>query len=136
KRRLSYGELADDAAKQPMPGKVALKPASEFTLIGTPAPRIDSPEKVNGTARYGIDTRLPGLKVATVSACPVFGGKLKSVDDSKALAVKGVRQIVRLDNAVAVVADHMGAAKKGLAALAIEWDEGPHAKLDTAAIAA
>lgn len=136
KRRLSYGELADDAAKQPMPGKVALKPASEFTLIGTPAPRIDSPEKVNGTARYGIDTRLPGLKVATVSACPVFGGKLKSVDDSKALAVKGVRQIVRLDNAVAVVADHMGAAKKGLAALTITWDEGPNAHLTTADIVA
>ena len=72
------------------------------------------------------------MKIGTVAACPVLGGKLKSVDDSKALAVKGVHQVVHLDDAVCVVADHMGAAKKGLAALEIVWDEGPNAKLTTA----
>ena len=76
------------------------------------------------------------MKIATLAQSPVFGGRVKSVDDAKARAVKGVRQIVRLDDAVAVVADHMGAAKKGLAALVIEWDDGPHAKLDTAQIVA
>ena len=76
-------------------------------------------------------SRPPGVKIATLAQSPVFGGRVKSVDDTAAKAVKGVRQIVRLDDAVAVVADHMGAAKKGLAALEIEWDDGPHAKLDT-----
>jgi isoquinoline 1-oxidoreductase beta subunit len=71
------------------------------------------------------------VKIATLAQSPVFGGRLKSVDDTAAKAVKGVRQVVRLDDAVAVVADHMGAAKKGLAALVIEWDDGPHAKLNT-----
>ena len=84
-----------------------------FTLIGTPAKRLDTPEKVNGKAKYGIDAMLPGMKFAAVSACPVFGGKLKSVDDSKAMAIKGVRQLVKIDNAVAVVGDHMWAANKG-----------------------
>ena len=106
----------------------------DFKLIGTPAKRLDTPAKVNGTAVYGIDVRPPGVKIATLAQSPVFGGRVKSVDDAAAKAVKGVRQIVRLDDAVAVVADHMGAAKKGLAALVIEWDDGPHAKLDTAAI--
>jgi isoquinoline 1-oxidoreductase subunit beta len=84
---------------------------------------------VNGSAVYGIDVRPPGVKIATLAQSPVFGGRVKSVDDTAAKAVKGVRQIVRLDDAVAVVADHMGAAKKGLAALVIEWDDGPHARL-------
>jgi isoquinoline 1-oxidoreductase beta subunit len=83
---------------------------------------------------FGIDAKVPGMKIATVAACPVFGGKLSTVDDSKALAVKGVHQVVRLDDAVAVVADHMGAAKKGLAALDIQWDEGQNATLNTAEI--
>jgi isoquinoline 1-oxidoreductase subunit beta len=95
----------------------------------------DAAAKVNGTAVYGIDVRPPGVKIATLAQSPVFGGRVKSVDDTAAKAVKGVRQIVRLDDAVAVVADHMGAAKKGLAALAIAWDDGPHAKLSTADIA-
>jgi isoquinoline 1-oxidoreductase beta subunit len=134
-RRLKYSELAADAARQPVPESVVLKRPGEFRLIGTPAKRLDTPAKVNGTAVYGIDVRPPGVKIATLAQSPVFGGRVKSVDDSKAKAVKGVRQIVRLDDAVAVVADHMGAAKKGLAALKIEWDDGPHAKLDTAEIA-
>ena len=134
-RHLSYGELADDAARQPVPANVALKRPEDFTLIGTPAKRLDSPLKVNGSAQYGIDARPPGVKIATLAQSPVFGGRVKSLDDSAARAVNGVRQIVRLDDAVAVIADHMGAAKKGLAALKIEWDEGPHAQLDTVAIA-
>lgn len=134
-RRLGYGTLAADAAKVPVPENVALKKPADFKLIGTPAKRLDTPSKINGTALYGIDARPPGVKVATLAQSPVFGGRVKRVDDTAAKAVKGVRQIVRLDDAVAVVADHMGAAKKGLAALVIEWDEGPHAKLATADIA-
>jgi isoquinoline 1-oxidoreductase beta subunit len=130
-KRVKYGALAADAARMPVPDKVGLKRPQDFKLIGTPAKRLDTPAKVNGTAVYGIDVRRPGVKIATLAQSPVFGGRVKSVDDRAAKAVKGVRQIVRLDDAVAVVADHMGAAKKGLAALAIEWDDGPHAKLNT-----
>jgi isoquinoline 1-oxidoreductase beta subunit len=134
-QRLKYGELASEAAKMPVPVNVALKSPEEFKLIGTPAKRLDASGKVNGTAVYGIDARPPGVKFATLAQSPVFGGRVRSVDDTAARAVNGVRQIVRLDDAVAVVADHMGAAKKGLAALKIEWDEGPHAKLTTDDIA-
>jgi isoquinoline 1-oxidoreductase beta subunit len=134
-RRLTYGELAADAAQMPVPETVTLKRPEDFKLIGTPARRLDAPGKVNGTAQYGIDARPPGLKIATLAQSPVFGGRLKSLDDTAARAVKGVRQIVRLDDAVAVVADHMGAAKKGREALKIEWDDGPHAGLSTAQIA-
>jgi isoquinoline 1-oxidoreductase beta subunit len=129
-RRIKYGELAADAARMPVPESVALKRPEDFKLIGTPAKRLDTPAKVNGTAVYGIDVRPPGVKIATLAQSPVFGGRVKSVDDNAAKAVKGVRQIVRLDDAVAVVADHMGAAKKGLAALVIDWDDGAHAKLN------
>jgi isoquinoline 1-oxidoreductase subunit beta len=135
-KRAGYGALAGDAARMPVPQNVALKRPQDFTLIGTSAKRLDTPSKVNGTALYGIDARPPGVKIATLVQSPVFGGRVQSVDDTAAKAVKGVRQIVRLDDAVAVVADHMGAAKKGLAALVIEWDDGPHAKLDTGAIVA
>jgi isoquinoline 1-oxidoreductase beta subunit len=130
-RRASYGELSADAAKIPIPDNVALKRPEDFKLIGRPAKRLDTPAKVNGTAVYGIDVRPPGVKIATLAQSPVFGGRVKTADDSAAKAVNGVRQIVRLDDAVAVVADHMGAAKKGLAALVVEWDDGPHAKLNT-----
>lgn len=130
-RRARYGELAADAARIPVPQNVVLKQPQDFKLIGTPAKRLDTPAKVNGTAVYGIDVRPPGVKIATLAQSPVFGGRVKNVDDKAARAVKGVRQIVRLDDAVAVVADHMGAAKKGLEALVIEWDDGPHAKLST-----
>ena len=130
-RRLKYGELAADAAQMAVPESVTLKGSEEFKLIGTPAKRLDVSGKVNGTARYGIDARPPGVKIATLAQSPVFGGRLKSLDDTAAKAVKGVRQIVRLDDAVAVVAEHMGAAKKGLEALKIEWDDGPHAGLSS-----
>jgi isoquinoline 1-oxidoreductase beta subunit len=133
-RRLSYGALVDKAAALPLPRNVPLKHPKDFKLIGTSAKRLDAPDKVNGTAQFGIDVKVPGMKVATVAACPVFGGKLASVGDSKAKAIKGVHQVVRLADAVAVVADHMWAAKQGLAALDIRWDEGPNAKLSTADI--
>src|SRR3989441_5354531 len=133
-RSLGYGALVAQAAALPVPGHVTLKDPKDFQLIGTPAKRLDAPEKVNGTAQFGIDVTVPGMKVATVAACPVFGGKLASVDDAKARRIKGVQQVVRLDDAVAVVADHMWAAKQGLAALDIRWDEGPNAKLSTADI--
>jgi isoquinoline 1-oxidoreductase subunit beta len=133
-QRLTYGALVDAAAKLPVPDKVALKDPKDFTVIGTPAKRLDTPDKVNGKAKFGIDAMIPGMKFATVAACPVFGGKLKSVDGSKAMAIKGVHQVVSIDNAVAVVGDHMWAAMQGLAALDIEWDDGPNANVTTASI--
>jgi isoquinoline 1-oxidoreductase beta subunit len=133
-QRLSYGVLVDAATKLPVPDKIALKDPKDFTLIGTPAKRLDTPDKVNGKAKFGIDAMVLGMKFATVAACPVFGGKLKGVDDRKAMSIKGVRQVVRIDNAVAVVGDHMWAAMQGLAALDIEWDEGPNANVSTASI--
>jgi isoquinoline 1-oxidoreductase beta subunit len=134
KRSLGYGELADAAAALPVPDAktVALKDPKDFTLIGTRAKRLDTPDKVNGRAEYGIDTKLPGLKVAAIAISPVYGGKPKSVDEAAALAVKGVRQVVKTDESVAVVADHMGAAKKGLEAAAIQWDDGPNANVSSA----
>ncbi|TPK86249.1 xanthine dehydrogenase family protein molybdopterin-binding subunit [Mesorhizobium sp. B2-4-12] len=135
-RRLGFGELGTDAARMPIPENVALKLPHEFKLIGTPAKRLDLPAKVNGTAVFGIDARPPGVKIVTLSQSPVFGGRVRSVNDTAAKAVSGVRQIVRLADAVAVVADHMGAAKKGLDALVIEWDDGPNAALTTEAVAA
>lgn len=131
-RRVNYGVLVDAAAKLPVPDNVPLKEPKDFKLIGTPAKRIDTPDKVNGKAVFGIDAVVPGMKFATVAASPVFGGKLVGVDDSKVGGIKGVRQVVRLDNAVAVVGDHMWAAMQGLAALDINWDDGPNAKLSTA----
>ena len=131
-RRLSYGALAAAAAALPIPDNVALKRPEDFKLIGTPAKRLDTPDKVNGRAQFGIDVRLPGMKVATVAASPVLGGTVAGLDEAKAMAIAGVRQIVKLDDVVAVVADHMWAAKQGLAALAIRWDDGPNAKVSTA----
>ena len=135
-RRLKYGALASDAAKLPLPApeSVTLKPVQQFKLIGTPAKRLDTAGKVNGSAVYGIDVKVPGMKIATLAISPAYGGRLRSVDAGKAMAVHGVRQVVKLDDAVAVVADHMGAAKKGLAALDIQWDDGRNAKLTTADI--
>ncbi|MDL2354887.1 MAG: xanthine dehydrogenase family protein molybdopterin-binding subunit [Pseudomonadota bacterium] len=135
-RELRFGELVDAAAKLPAPKTVTLKPAGAFTLIGKAHKRLDTPDKINGKALFGIDARLPGMAVATVAAAPVPGGKLAGADEAKALAVKGVRQVLRLDNAVAVVADHMWAAKQGLAALAPTWDDGPNAALNSAALLA
>ncbi len=134
--KLGYGELVDAAAKLPVPEKVALKEPADFKLIGTPHRRLDTTGKVNGSAKFGIDTRLPGMKFAVVAASPTFGGRLVSVDEAKAKAVPGVSQVVRLDDAVAVVAIHTWAAKQGLAAAAPQWDAGPNAKVSTADIVA
>jgi isoquinoline 1-oxidoreductase subunit beta len=101
-RCIEYGTLAADAARLPVPHDVALKRPADFKLIGTLAKRLDTPAKVNGTAVYGIDARPPGVKIATLAQSPVLGGRVKSVNDAAARAVKGVRQIVRLDDAVAV----------------------------------
>jgi isoquinoline 1-oxidoreductase beta subunit len=128
-RKLSYGALAAAAGSQALPKDVALKDPKDFTLIGTPLKRFDTPDKVNGKAVYGIDAMLPNMKFATVAACPVFGGKVGKVDDSAAKKIPGVRKIVVLDDLVAVIGDHMWAAKKGLEALVITWDEGPNARL-------
>jgi isoquinoline 1-oxidoreductase subunit beta len=135
-RHLGYGELADAAAALPVPApdSVALKDPKDFRLIGTPAKRLDTPHKVDGRAEFGIDTKLPGMRIAAIAISPVFGGKPKAVDEAAARAVKGVRQVVRIDDAVAVVADHMGAAKKGLAAAAIQWDDGPNGAVSSADI--
>lgn len=135
-KHLSYGELVTAAAKLPVPpaANVKLKDPKDFTLIGTRAKRVDSSIKVDGRALYGIDTRLPGMKVAAVAISPVLGGKAKTVDEKGALMVKGVRQVLNIDEAVAVVADHMGAAKKGLEAAAITWDDGPNGKVSNADI--
>ena len=135
-RTLGYGALVDAAAAMPMPKDVVLKPAAAFTLIGKPVKRLDSADKVNGRAQFGIDVRLPNMLIATVAASPVAGGTLKSVDEAKALAVRGVRKVLRLDGAVAVVGEHMWAARQGLQALAPTWTEGGQADMTTAAIVA
>ncbi len=135
-RHLSYGELVDAAAALPSPAldKVTLKDPKDFTLVGTSVKRLDTPDKINGRAEFGIDTKQPGMKIAAIAISPVFGGKPKSLNEQAALAVKGVRQVVRIDEAVAVVADHMGAAQKGLEAAAIQWDDGPNATVSSADI--
>src|SRR5262249_6360008 len=115
-----------------VPTEVSLKDPKDFTLIGTPAKRLDTPSKVNGTARFGIDLRLPGMKYATLAVSPGVGGKLASVGDSKAKAIKGVRQVGRLADTVAVVGDNLWAASQGLAALSIRWDDGPNGTVSSA----
>ena len=131
-RKLAYGKLVDTAAKLPVPEKVALKSPAEFKLVGTPHRRLDIAGKVNGSAKFGIDARLPGMKFAVVAISPTFGGKLVAVDEAKAKAVAGVTQVVRLDDALAIVAIHTWAAKQGLAAANPQWDAGRNAKLSTA----
>jgi isoquinoline 1-oxidoreductase subunit beta len=130
-RKLSYGALAALAGGQTPPTEVPLKDPKDFALIGKPLKRLDTPDKTNGKAVYGIDAMLPGMKFATLAACPVFGGKVGKVDDSAAKKIPGVQKIVVLDDLVAVVGDHMWAAKKGLEALVVTWDEGPNAKISS-----
>ena len=133
-RSLTYGQLASAAALQPAPKDVPLKPASAFKLIGTPAKRIDTPGKVNGSLKFGIDVQVPGMKIGTVAASPVLGGKLVAIDEAAARAVPGVRDVVKLDNAFAVIGDHYWAALTGLRAAAAQWDDGPHGGVDSDAI--
>ena len=135
-RQLRYGELVEAASALPVPspGSVPLKHPNQFTIIGTAARRLDTPDKVVGRAQFGIDMKLPGMAIAAIAISPAFGGRLKSLNESAALAVKGVRQIVRLDNAVAAVADDTWAARKALAAAAIQWDDGPNGQVSTAEV--
>ena len=130
-RKLAYGELVDAATAQTPPKNAALKDPKDFVLIGKAQKRIDTPDKVNGKVVYGIDAMLPNMKFATLKACPVFGGKVASVDDSAAKKIPGVQKVVVLDDLVAVVGDHTWAAKKGIDALKIEWDEGPNARVSS-----
>jgi isoquinoline 1-oxidoreductase beta subunit len=130
-RKLSYGALATAASSQTPPKDVPLKDPKDFVYVGQSLKRFDTPDKVNGKAVYGIDAILPGMKFATLAQCPVFGGKVGKVDDTAAKKIAGVRQVVVLDDLVAVVGDHMWAAMKGLEALSIEWNEGPNAKISS-----
>jgi isoquinoline 1-oxidoreductase beta subunit len=130
-RKLTYGALAAVAAREPVPTEVVLKDPKQFKLIGKSAQRLDIVSKVDGSAVFGIDAIVPGMKLAGVISCPVFGGRVAHVDDRKAMAVNGVRQVIVLPDAVAVVADHTGAVRKALAALEITWDEGPNANFST-----
>ncbi|MGC1293739.1 MAG: molybdopterin cofactor-binding domain-containing protein, partial [Alloacidobacterium sp.] len=130
-RTLGYGELIDATSAQSVPQDPPLKDPKDFTLIGKPLKRFDTPNKTDGKVVYGIDAMLPGMKFATLAQCPVFGGKVAHVDEGAAKKVPGVQQVVVLEDLVAVVGDHTWAAKKGLEALLITWDEGPNAKVNS-----
>jgi isoquinoline 1-oxidoreductase beta subunit len=131
-RKLGYGALADAASKLTPPQTPAVKDPKTFKLIGKPLKRLDTAAKTNGKTVYGIDVMLPGMTFATIAASPAFGGKVAHVDDRAAKKVPGVRQVLVLDDMVAVVGDHMWAAKSGLDALAITWDPGPNGHVDSA----
>ena len=131
-RRLDYAALIDRANGLTAPQNPTLKDPKDFKLVGKPLKRLDTPDKVNGKVVYGIDVMPPGVKFATLAACPVFGGTIGHVDDGKAKKIAGVRQVVVLNDFVAVVGDHMWAAKRGLAALEITWNEGSHAAVSSA----
>jgi isoquinoline 1-oxidoreductase beta subunit len=130
-RSLPYGALVEDASHISPPKDPPLKEPAKFTTIGKSLKRLDTPGKVNGKVIYGIDAMPPGVKFATLAICPVFGGKVGHVDDRKAKELPGVRQVIVLDDFVAVVGDHMWAAKQGLAAVDITWDEGPNALISS-----
>lgn len=137
-RVLSYGDLASAAARLPVPAldQLTLKDPKDFRYVGQPLLRLDAPAKVEGRAQFGIDVRIPGMLIAAVAASPYFGGKVKSVDTAAARRVRGVRQVLNLGALVAVLADHNGAARKGLAAANIQWDNGPAASYSTATMEA
>jgi isoquinoline 1-oxidoreductase beta subunit len=134
-RRAKYGTLVDKAAALPVPKAVTLKDPKAFTVLGQSLPRLDVPEKVNGTAVFGIDVKLPGLLTARVVRCPVFGGKVASFNADKAKAITGVTHVVQISGGVAVVAENYWAASQGAQALEVKWDEGPLASLSSADIA-
>lgn len=129
---LGYGELVEDAAKLPVPEDIPLKPADQYRLIGKPTRRLDTPAKVDGTARFTIDLVVPGMKHASIRACPVLGGTLREVNERAARQIPGVIEVVRLDNAVAVIGEHTWAAFAGVRALEIDWALGDNAGIDSA----
>ena len=133
-KRLTYGQLVDKAVRMAVPTDVPLKEPSQWKLIGKPTRRLDSREKVTGTATFGLDARVPGMRTALIARPPVFGGTVRSVDASRARAVRGVTAVVELSSGVAVVGRSFWAAKKGRDALAVTWDEGSGAAVDTLAM--
>jgi isoquinoline 1-oxidoreductase beta subunit len=132
-QRATYGELADDAGKLPVPdpASIKLKDAKDWRLIGKPTKRLDTPEKITGRAKFGMDVQFDGLMTAMVARPPVFGGSLKSFEGTEALAIPGVHKVVQVPTGVAVIADHYWAAKLGRDALKIDWEPGPNAGLDS-----
>jgi isoquinoline 1-oxidoreductase beta subunit len=130
-KRASYGSLVSKAATVPIPKEVTLKDPKDYKLIGKRMPRVDTFSKVNGSAGFGIDVKVPGMLVATVLRCPVFGGKLAGYDDSKTKTIPGVKQVVPISSGIAVVAEGYWPAKLGLEALQVQWDEGEHAQLNS-----
>ena len=136
KRKLRYGQVAERAAKLPVPQDVKLKDPKDWKLAGKPIKRLDTADKVVGKTVYGIDVKLPGLLNAAIKDCPVFGGKVKSFDAAKVEGMRGVKKVVQVgDSAVAVVADTWWRAKTALDALPIVWDEGENVKVSSATIA-
>jgi isoquinoline 1-oxidoreductase beta subunit len=136
KRQVSYGRVAQAAAKLPVPTDIKLKDPKEWKLIGKPIKRLDTRDKVNGKQVYGFDLKLPGMLNAAIKESPVFGGKVKSFDANRVMNMRGVKKVVQVgDTAVAVVADHWWNAKSALDALPITWDEGPNAKVSSETIA-
>jgi isoquinoline 1-oxidoreductase subunit beta len=130
-RKLSYGQLAAQAAALTPPSSVKLKDRKDFKIIGKTHKRLDTPEKITGAAQFGIDVQLPGLLTAVVARPPTFGGKARSFKADAALKVPGVKRVVEVPTGVAVVAQHMWAAMRGRETLEVKWDPGPNAGLDT-----
>jgi isoquinoline 1-oxidoreductase beta subunit len=128
-KKATYGQLAAAASKLPVPEKVALKDPSEFTIVGKRTKRLDTPAKVNGTAEFGIDVKLPGMVYASIEQCPVIGGTVKSFDATKAKTMPGVIDVVQIPDGVAIVADSWWHAKKAREGLTVVWDEGAGAAL-------
>ena len=133
-KALTYGQLAKKAGEMPVPGDVPLKDPANFRIVGKPTLRLDTSEKLDGRAVFGLDARLPGMLTAVIARCPVFGGRVKSVDTARATTVPGVRDVFTVRSGVAVVADGFWPAKKGRDLLDIVWDEGEGAGLSTAAL--
>ncbi len=131
KQRVSYGDLAEAAAKLETPKSVTLKAPKDWKIIGKSTKRLDSPEKINGSAKFGQDVHFDGLMTAMVARSSVFGGSVKSFDSSAAKKIKGVQQVVQVPTGVAVIADNYWSAKQGRDALNVEWDLGPNASLDS-----
>lgn len=130
-KKLSYGQLAKDAAGLTVPEKVELRPPSAWKYIGKGKKRLDAPAKINGKAVFGMDIQLPGMLTAVVAHAPVFGGKVKSFDPAKALATAGVRQVVEIPTGLAIIADHYWAATQGRKVLQVKWDNGKGDDLST-----
>ena len=133
-KKATYGQLAAAASKLPVPEKPMLKDPKDFVLVGKRAKRIDTVAKVNGTAEYGIDVKLPGMVYASLAQCPVIGGKVVSFDGSKAKGMPGVIDVVQIPDGVAVVANSWWRARKARDTLSIQWDEGAGAALSSEGI--